>query len=86
MLDETWAYKTHDLTYKGGEVDPAYEHHVRLLSDALRVLDDQSQLLDRQIRETKQLRDAFLFACVQESARAAAIVMPEMARTTVESV
>ncbi len=50
MLDETWAFKTHDLTYKG-RVKPEYKKEARLLSDALRVIDDQSEFLMQKIAD-----------------------------------
>ncbi len=62
MLHETWAFKTHDLTYKG-KVKAEYRKEARLLSDALRVIDDQSELLMQKISEKLHTEDQRRDAC-----------------------
>lgn len=55
MLQETWSFKTHGLTYKGKEVvKKEHKERTKLLSDALDVMDKQSQLLERQIRRKRE--------------------------------
>lgn len=55
MLQETWSFKTHGLTYKGKEVvKKEHKQRTKLLSDALDVMDKQSQLLERQIRRKRE--------------------------------
>ncbi len=55
MLQETWSFKTHGLTYKGKDVvKEEHKERTKLLSDALDVMDKQSQLLERQIRRKRE--------------------------------
>ena len=55
MLQETWSFKTHGLTYKGKEVVKEEDkERTKLLSDALDIMDKQSQLLERQIRRKRE--------------------------------
>ena len=63
MLQEAWSFKTHDLLYKPKEaVREEHENTAKLLSDSLRVVDKQSQILEREIqkkrREEAERKDA----------------------------
>jgi ppGpp synthetase/RelA/SpoT-type nucleotidyltranferase len=52
MLEETWSSKGHDLIYKGEYAQESDRVRSRLLSRALSVIDDQSELLKQQIHKT----------------------------------
>lgn len=54
MLQETWSFKTHDLVYKGENVEQKYQKHTRYLSDALEAIDKQSEVVKDQIEERKR--------------------------------
>lgn len=54
MLQETWSFKTHGLIYKGREAKEIEQRQSKLLSEALKVVDEQSELLKQQILERKE--------------------------------
>ena len=57
MLDETWAYKVHDLIYKPKSVvKENYAKQARMLSDHLRSVDNQCEWLETEIRK-KELEE-----------------------------
>ena len=52
LTEEAWDAKTHGVSYKPtGEIEPQLLEHMRLLSKALVVIDDQSEVLKNQIKQ-----------------------------------
>lgn len=78
LLEEAWDAKTHDVTFKPRQpVKPILEEHMKLVSRALVVLDEQTELLKDEIqeeeREERRRRETtklvFLTALVPEEKR-----------------
>lgn len=52
LTEEAWDAKTHGVSYKPtSEIDPQLLEHMRLLSKALVVIDEQSEVLKNQIKQ-----------------------------------
>jgi len=74
MLEETWSYKTHDLIYKPKEaITKEQGEQARLLSDLLHAIDEQCQLLERQIKgsieEENQRKEGARLALISSLAK-----------------
>lgn len=55
LLEEAWDAKTHDVTYKREEdIEPALLDHMKLVSRMLVVVDNQTELLKKQIQEEEE--------------------------------
>ena len=61
-LEAGWDFKTHDITYKVVDADPDLRQHMKLISDSLASIDQQTLLLRDQIVEEqitrRELREA----------------------------
>jgi ppGpp synthetase/RelA/SpoT-type nucleotidyltranferase len=77
LLDDGWATKTHDLTYKprqGVSVNPELKAQVNILGDSIQLIERQSdivrKLIEHQWSRDRQRRAAaqqqLLFALIQE--------------------
>lgn len=62
LLEAGWDTKTHDLTYKAQESTPDLQEHMKLISNALAAIDEQTILLRGRIRQeqtaSRELRQA----------------------------
>lgn len=57
-LEAGWDFKTHDISYKAKDADPEIQTHMRLISDSLNSIDQQTLLLrDRLIEEQLILQE-----------------------------
>lgn len=55
LLEEAWDAKTHDVTYKREEdIEPDLLDHMKLVSRMLMVMDNQTELLKKQIQEDEE--------------------------------
>jgi len=61
-LEAGWDFKTHDITYRALDTDPDLRHHMKLISDSLASIDNQTLLLRDRIFEEqiihRELREA----------------------------
>jgi ppGpp synthetase/RelA/SpoT-type nucleotidyltranferase len=55
-LDAGWDFKTHDITYRAFDTDPNLQHHMKLISDSLGSIDNQTLLLRNWIVEEQNIR------------------------------
>lgn len=65
LAEEAWDAKTHDVAYKStGDIEPQLLDHMRLLSKALVVIDEQSEVLKDQIQQEELERELHQRAAV----------------------
>ena len=57
LLEAAWDGKTHDVTYKERDIEPALLEHMQLISHSLTAIDEQTKLLRYQIEEEKKARN-----------------------------
>ncbi len=74
LLEEAWSVKTHGLIYKGTEASPEHAKHAKLLAEALRGIDTQSEIIKDQIELTRRTQGAFRTACLHFAAQHGAVV------------